>query len=115
MTRRPDDRGPQSRAGVARVGVVVTRLLNPASPFYHQLCMRLLLFFMLTMALLGCSAKAAPNQPIPAAKTDVALASTSGHQTAVFAGGCFWGTQAVFERVKGVTATTVGYSGGSAS
>lgn len=39
----------------------------------------------------------------------------AGKQTAVFAGGCFWGTQAVFERVKGVLDTTVGYSGGSAS
>jgi peptide-methionine (S)-S-oxide reductase len=35
-------------------------------------------------------------------------------QTAVFAGGCFWGTQSVFERVKGVLATTAGYAGGSA-
>ncbi|XCB24665.1 peptide-methionine (S)-S-oxide reductase MsrA [Tunturibacter gelidoferens] len=38
-----------------------------------------------------------------------------GHETAVFAGGCFWGVQTVFQRVKGVTATTAGYSGGSAS
>src|ERR1700756_2930510 len=60
---------------------------------------------------IGC---AAPNMPIPAAKTDVTLAATSGKQTAVFAGGCFWGTQAVFERVKGVLKTTAGYSGGSA-
>ena len=37
-----------------------------------------------------------------------------GKQTAVFAGGCFWGTQSVFERVKGVVDTTVGYAGGSA-
>lgn len=34
-------------------------------------------------------------------------------ETAVFAGGCFWGTQSVFERVKGVTDTEVGYAGGS--
>lgn len=33
---------------------------------------------------------------------------------AVFAGGCFWGVQSVFQRVKGVVKTTVGYSGGSA-
>jgi peptide-methionine (S)-S-oxide reductase len=58
----------------------------------------------------GC---AAPNMPIPAAKTDVTLAATSGRQTAVFAGGCFWGTQAVFERVKGVLNTAAGYAGGS--
>ena len=53
--------------------------------------------------------------PIPPPKIDVPLASISAKQTAVFAGGCFWGTQAVFERVKGVIHTTVGYSGGSAS
>lgn len=66
-------------------------------------------------ALAGCTVKAAPKAPIPAAKVDVALASASGRQTAVFAGGCFWGTQAVFERVKGVVATRAGYSGGSAA
>jgi peptide-methionine (S)-S-oxide reductase len=58
---------------------------------------------------------AAGNGPIPAAVTDDALASTPGTAKAVFAGGCFWGTQAVFERVKGVVDTTVGYSGGSAA
>ncbi len=34
--------------------------------------------------------------------------------TAVFAGGCFWGVEAVFERVKGVSTVTSGYAGGSA-
>jgi peptide-methionine (S)-S-oxide reductase len=53
--------------------------------------------------------------PIPAATTDDALASTPGKAKAVFAGGCFWGTQAVFERLRGVVDTTVGYSGGSAA
>jgi peptide-methionine (S)-S-oxide reductase len=66
------------------------------------------------VVLIGCSVKAAPKAPIPASQTDVPLASASGRQTAVFAGGCFWGTQAVFQRVKGVVATTAGYSGGSA-
>lgn len=50
----------------------------------------------------------------PAPVLDEPLAKASKHETAVFAGGCFWGTQAVFERVKGVTSTTAGYSGGSA-
>src|SRR5579863_5380944 len=58
---------------------------------------------------------AAARAPIPAPKTDVAKATAHGKETAVFAGGCFWGTQAVFERLKGVLNTTVGYSGGSAS
>ena len=63
----------------------------------------------------GCNTAKAANAPIPPLKADVPLASSPAKQTAVFAGGCFWGTQAVFERVKGVLATTVGYSGGSAS
>jgi peptide-methionine (S)-S-oxide reductase len=58
---------------------------------------------------------AAPSAPIPAAVADLPLAQVPGSQTAVFAGGCFWGTQSVFERVKGVLKTTVGYAGGSAS
>jgi peptide-methionine (S)-S-oxide reductase len=53
--------------------------------------------------------------PIAPPTTDVPLATSPARATAVFAGGCFWGTQAVFERVKGVIATTAGYSGGSAS
>jgi peptide-methionine (S)-S-oxide reductase len=60
----------------------------------------------------GCHAA---TRAIPAPSTDAALAAKPGKQTAVFAGGCFWGTQSVFERVKGVVDTTVGYSGGSAS
>jgi len=63
----------------------------------------------------SCSAGAATKSPIPSAKLDASLAVAPGKETAVFAGGCFWGTQAVFERVKGVLKTTVGYSGGSAS
>jgi peptide-methionine (S)-S-oxide reductase len=53
--------------------------------------------------------------PIPAAQNDATLAAKHGKATAVFAGGCFWGTQAVFERVKGVVDTTAGYSGGTAA
>jgi peptide-methionine (S)-S-oxide reductase len=58
------------------------------------------------------AACAAP--PIPPPNTDATLAKQPGKETAVFAGGCFWGTQAVFQRVKGVIATTTGYAGGSA-
>ena len=64
-------------------------------------------------ASIGCNA--ATKNLIPPPASDVALAQTSGKETAVFAGGCFWGTQAVFEHVRGVLATTTGYAGGSAS
>jgi len=69
----------------------------------------------LAIILVGGRADAASKAPIPAANVDLPLASTAGKQTAVFAGGCFWGTQAVFERVKGVIHTTAGYAGGSAA
>jgi peptide-methionine (S)-S-oxide reductase len=39
------------------------------------------------------------------------IAEPKGQQVAVFAGGCFWGVEAVFERVKGVTRVESGYSG----
>jgi peptide-methionine (S)-S-oxide reductase len=61
------------------------------------------------------STKASSGGPIPAATTDDSLATSPGKAKAVFAGGCFWGTQGVFERVKGVVDTAAGYSGGSAS
>jgi peptide-methionine (S)-S-oxide reductase len=69
----------------------------------------------LAASLIGCTANAATRPPIPPPAADVSLAKNSGKQTAVFAGGCFWGTQAVFERVKGVLKTSTGYAGGSAS
>jgi peptide-methionine (S)-S-oxide reductase len=39
-------------------------------------------------------------------------ARSEHHATAVFAGGCFWGVQGVFQHVKGVTGTVSGYAGG---
>jgi len=60
------------------------------------------------------SVEAQRKEPIPAATVDETRPATHGHEKAVFAGGCFWGTQAVFERVKGVEKTTAGYAGGAA-
>lgn len=51
--------------------------------------------------------------PIPAAAQDVPAAP--GMQTAVLAGGCFWGMEAVFEHVKGVKSVTAGYAGGTSA
>jgi peptide-methionine (S)-S-oxide reductase len=59
--------------------------------------------------------KAASGGAVPAPATDDTLATRPAKAKAVFAGGCFWGTQAVFERLKGVVDTTVGYAGGSAA
>jgi peptide-methionine (S)-S-oxide reductase len=49
---------------------------------------------------------------IPAPAADAAAAATGGLQTAVLAGGCFWGVQAVYQHTKGVTKALSGYAGG---
>ena len=49
---------------------------------------------------------------IPALSDAPASTSTAATQTAVFAGGCFWCTEADFDKVKGVVSTTSGYTGG---
>ncbi len=56
------------------------------------------------------SAETAINAPAPI----VSLPSTARSETAVFAGGCFWGVQGVFQHVKGVTSAVSGFTGGAA-
>ena len=60
-----------------------------------------------------------PKQTIPAPLQDLqppdGRYSPGSRERAVFAGGCFWGVQSVFQRVRGVVETTVGYCGGSAA
>jgi len=58
---------------------------------------------------------ASEGQALPAPTVDASKAATTGEQTAVLSGGCFWGVEAVFEHVKGVRKVTAGYSGGAAS
>ncbi|MBS1132574.1 MAG: peptide methionine sulfoxide reductase [Proteobacteria bacterium] len=53
------------------------------------------------------------TSPMPT--TGPSSTATSGLQTAVFAGGCFWGVDAVFKHVKGVAEVESGYAGGNAS
>jgi peptide-methionine (S)-S-oxide reductase len=60
-------------------------------------------------ALVAVSANAAP---LPDPRGDLAVDNGKGEQTAVFAGGCFWGVEAVFKHVKGVSSAASGYAGG---
>jgi peptide-methionine (S)-S-oxide reductase len=67
------------------------------------------------LAATACNAKANPAAAsLPAPVVDAPRASAPGKQTTVFAGGCFWGVQAVFQHVNGVIRATAGYAGGSA-
>ena len=72
---------------------------------------------LLLTALLGAVACTASDRAvtIPNPAVDAALAKGKSQETAVISGGCFWGIQAVFQHVKGVTNATSGYSGGAAN
>jgi peptide-methionine (S)-S-oxide reductase len=73
------------------------------------------LLLMVTLAgVVACNAGDRPAANIPGPVVDATLATAKAEQTAVVAGGCFWGIQAVFHHVKGVIGATSGYSGGAA-
>ena len=74
-----------------------------------------------SLAILGALTAAAIAFPATTAATVMAprpvmdIAAVSHRETAVFAGGCFWGVEGVYSHVKGVISATSGYSGGSAA
>lgn len=77
--------------------------------------------FLLSMGLgvIALSAVAVSNtktlKSIPDPVVKSSITASQGKQVAVFAGGCFWGVEAVFEHVKGVTNVVSGFSGGSST
>ena len=56
---------------------------------------------------MACNSASASATTIPSPLLDAPLASVKGEQTAVLAGGCFWGVEAEFRNVPGVTASVV--------
>jgi peptide-methionine (S)-S-oxide reductase len=61
------------------------------------------------------SVAARPRVAFPDPAVDVPASAAQGQQTAVLAGGCFWGVEAVFEHLKGVTNVVSGFAGGDKS
>src|SRR6266403_1677027 len=70
--------------------------------------------FLFVAAVISVLTTVSSAAAIPDAVVDSPRAAANGLHTMVLGGGCFWGLQAVFEHVKGVTSVTAGYSGGSA-
>lgn len=85
--------------------------------------MRAVIFAVLIFAGLGVlvwatarsdDGRANSHSAFPKPAVDSPLTTSSSKETAVLAGGCFWGIQAVFSHLKGVVSATSGYSGGEA-
>jgi peptide-methionine (S)-S-oxide reductase len=80
----------------------------------RTLAMTTILFIVGWTALrsLGTRPPASPSAAMPLPALDAPLASARTPESAVLAGGCFWGVQAVFENIRGVQEVVSGYSGG---
>ncbi|WP_086606814.1 peptide-methionine (S)-S-oxide reductase MsrA [Erythrobacter donghaensis] len=68
-----------------------------------------------TLALSACAGPAHAEEVFNAPAATRVAKEQPGLKTAVFAGGCFWGVEAVFSHTKGVTAAVSGYHGGNAA
>lgn len=65
------------------------------------------------LAMMSRTGSAPPAVTLPAAQLGDELAAAPGEEVAIFSGGCFWGVQAVFQHMTGVTSAVSGYTGGS--
>ncbi|ABC93450.1 peptide methionine sulfoxide reductase protein (plasmid) [Rhizobium etli CFN 42] len=75
---------------------------------------RLAAFLAVAAVLLGADVTAAAEEAVVIPPPEIDEAAGSGTETAIFAGGCFWGVQGVFQHVKGVESAVSGYAGGTA-
>ena len=88
----------------------MTRSISNVTAVLAVLAVALVLFA--AKATRGASRES--SEPVAAPVVD-ATAMSSAEDTAVFAGGCFWGIEAVFEHVKGVKSAVSGYAGGNSA
>ncbi|MES2125242.1 MAG: peptide-methionine (S)-S-oxide reductase, partial [Gemmatimonadota bacterium] len=82
---------------------------------FHRTAIARLSLGIAILAIVGCQSARANEPLLPDARIATPLATVAGRDSVVFAGGCFWGVEAVFERVKGVTSVVSGYGGGKTS
>ena len=79
----------------------------------NRFSLRILALAGFSMAVSGCLQPAMAETAVSAPAAAVQSHDTGKRETAIFAGGCFWGVEAVFSHVKGVTSAVSGYTGGA--
>ncbi len=104
-----------------------SKLTNPADTRYnHHFLFSLLIGSLIAVAVgmiphMILSSPPADSAPVVLAgmkidpPVDIPATKVKGEQTIILAGGCFWGVEAVFEHLKGVSSVVSGYSGGTAA
>ncbi len=87
----------------------------PTSQVFRWLSLGIVIFSIAAGIACNQASAAGGAATLPDPAVDAPLAKAHAQQTAVVAGGCFWGIQAVYQHVKGVIDATSGYSGGAAA
>jgi peptide-methionine (S)-S-oxide reductase len=109
---------------MAAASAAVTGQMEPAMRIFEEIKGKPLRLALAvgTAALIGAAAVLTGHAPVIAAEEAVVIPApaldekpSSSLEKAVFAGGCFWGVQGVFQHVKGVASAVSGYSGGDAA
>jgi peptide-methionine (S)-S-oxide reductase len=67
---------------------------------------------LVAVAMVSGRGSSTPAMMLPAPEAGGGLAVAPGEEVAIFSGGCFWGVQAVFQHMNGVTSAVSGYTGG---
>jgi peptide-methionine (S)-S-oxide reductase len=117
MVRRRLTGRRNRRAAVAYALVEVSMMRHSANRLRRALALAVPAAALATIGLGASCARAGAHAAValPTPAVDLPRAAKPDKQTVVFAGGCFWGVQAVFQHVKGVTDATSGYAGGAAA
>lgn len=76
---------------------------------------RSLIYAVQAVLIAASMARAGTQSEFPDPAVDIPPSEAQGQQTAVLAGGCFWGMEAVFEHLKGVSKVVSGFAGGQKS
>lgn len=86
----------------------------PTSNLGSRVAIAVIVVFIAWTTVRGLAARppAVPNIPFPIPAVDAPKSSAPSTATAILAGGCFWGVQAVFQHLQGVISATSGYTGG---